>query len=238
VSDHVCTNESVGKRLAPGRRLRASILEMMLLVAALAVSFCWPGLSVPVGLLFLYALAQRRDILRRQTRVAFGQIALAMYLPPAVGLLLVPREEWGYYLEHFSLMPTFIPWGFIVVNLLWFFRFNSPLFPVAIVILSMIVPLAAIVGLGVVPRRDINWRIACPSIAAAIIGLTLPWWFTSRQNTVAIVVLSTIPPLCLTVGLGVVARRGRAWRIACLIIAEAMSAASTLLTWLVLHMGA
>ena len=87
MSDHVRMNESQGKRLAPVRRLRASILEMMSLVAALAVSFRWPGLTVPVGLLFLYALAQRRDILRRETRIALGQVALASYLPPAVGPL-------------------------------------------------------------------------------------------------------------------------------------------------------
>jgi hypothetical protein len=58
------------------RRLNASILELMLLVAAAAVSFRWPGLSVPVGLLFLYALTQRRDILGQPTRVALAQVAL------------------------------------------------------------------------------------------------------------------------------------------------------------------
>src|ERR1700678_1653765 len=97
VSDHVRPNESVGKRPSPIRRLRASILEMMSLVAALAVAFRWPGLSVPVGLLFLYTLAQRRDILRRQTRVALGQLALALYLPPAAGLLVVGVPMWDFY---------------------------------------------------------------------------------------------------------------------------------------------
>jgi hypothetical protein len=42
-------------RLAPTRRLRVSILDAKGLVAALAVCFRWPGLSVPVGLAFLHA---------------------------------------------------------------------------------------------------------------------------------------------------------------------------------------
>ena len=129
MSDHVDTTESMDDRPALVRRPRVSILELMLLVAALGVSFRWPGLSVPVGLLFLCVLAQRRGIVRRQTRGALGQIALAMYLPPAVRLLLVLREEWGYYLEHFSLMPNYFPWACFVLNLPWFFRFNPPLFP-------------------------------------------------------------------------------------------------------------
>jgi hypothetical protein len=70
------------------RRLRASILELMVLMAALAVSFAWPGLSVPAGLLFLCARGQRRDFLCRQTRVGLGQIDVTSYLLAAVGLLL------------------------------------------------------------------------------------------------------------------------------------------------------
>ena len=83
MSERVENNESAGIRVAPVWRLRVSILEMMWLVAALAVSFRWPGLTVPAGLLFLYSLAQRRDIFRRQTRVAFGQIASASALSSA-----------------------------------------------------------------------------------------------------------------------------------------------------------
>ncbi len=73
MTEHGDRQESAEERLAPVRRPRVSILEMMVLVAALAVSFRWPGLSVPVGLLFLYTLARRRDILQRPTRVALGQ---------------------------------------------------------------------------------------------------------------------------------------------------------------------
>jgi len=166
------------------RRLRASILEVMLLVAAVAVSFRWTGLCVPVGLLLLYAFAQRRDILRRQTRIALGQVALAIYLPPAVGLFCVPFEGWAEYLEILPFMPNFIPGTLIARTLPWFDWFRAPLFPVEI---------------------D---------------------------------VLSTMTSLAMIGGLGVVARRGSAWRIACLILAAAMSAANTLLAWVCLHAGA
>jgi hypothetical protein len=239
LSDHVDTPESMDDRPALDRRPRVSILELMLLVAAAAVSFRWPGLSVPVGLLFLYALTQRRDILGQPTRVSLAQVALVLYLPPAAGLFLVPREEWGYYLENFSVMPTFIPWGLILASMYWWFRFHSPLFQVAIVALWTITPVALILGLGVA-RRDLNWRIVCLSLTAAMILLMLPWWFGSPQNKAAIeaVVLSMSPTFALIVGLGVVARRDRASRIACLSLAAVMSAASSSLTWGVLHAGA
>jgi hypothetical protein len=184
MSEHIDDYESTKERRAPVRRPRNWILEMMLLVAALAVSFRWPGLSVPVGLLFLYALAQRRDILGQPTRVALAQIALALYLPPAVGIFLVSRQERGFYLEHFSLMPNFIP--------------------------------------------------------GALIARMLPWfdWFNSPPLTVEIVVLSAMTSLAMIRGLGVLARRGIAWRMACLTLAMAMSAASTFFLWLLLHAGA
>jgi hypothetical protein len=108
--------------------IRISILEVMLLVAVVAVSLRWPGLSVPVGLLSLYALARRQDILSRPTRVAFGQVALALYLPPALGLFLLPLEEWGHYLDHLSLMWTVYPWAGIAAVLEWWFQAHSLLF--------------------------------------------------------------------------------------------------------------
>jgi hypothetical protein len=43
----------------------------------------------------LYGLARRRDLLRRQTRVALGQIALAVYLPPVLGFLAL--HLWGNF---------------------------------------------------------------------------------------------------------------------------------------------
>jgi hypothetical protein len=231
-------NESIEERRAPVRRLQISILEVMFLVAALAVSFRWPGFIVPVSLLFLYALAQRRDILRRQARVALGQISLALYLPPVLGLPFVPRSEWGYFLEQFSVLPTFIPAGFIVFNLPWWFRFNSTLFSAAIVVVATLTPLAVISGLGVMARRDMKWWIAGLILAAALTGLMLRWCFASPQNPVAMAVLGTIPTLVVIGGLGTVARQSGTSRIACVILAAAMSAASTFLTWALLHMGA
>lgn len=164
MSENVDSNELMGKPLASVSGLRASFLEMMLLVAALAVSFRWPGLTVPVGLLCLYALAQRRDMLGPQTRVAVGQVALAMYLPPALGLLCFPFDAWDQYLASFSLMP--------------------------------ILALACIA----VPR--------------------------SLEDTAAMVVLS-LSTLAAIAGTAVIARKGNAWRIACLIVASGMSALST-----------
>jgi hypothetical protein len=168
VSDLVPTNESPEERLAPVRGPRVSILDVMFLVAALAVSFRWPGLSVPVGLLFLYTLAQRRDILGRRTRVALAQVALALNLPPALGLISVPDNGWDLCLEQFSLMPNFLPGALIALLLPWFDRFRSPFFPVEIVVLSTMTSLAMIGGLGVAARRSRAWRIACLTIAAAM----------------------------------------------------------------------
>jgi hypothetical protein len=149
---------------------RVSILELMGLVAAAAVSFRWPGLSVPVGLLFLYALAQRRDILGRQTRVALAQVALALYLPPAVGLLVFHyvAERWDLNLEHFSFMPNFIPGALISLTLPWFDRSHAPFFAVEIVVLSTMTSLAMIGGLGVLARRGRAWRIACLTLAGVM----------------------------------------------------------------------
>ena len=138
MSEHADGSESGAKRLPLARRLRVSILEMMLLVAALAVSFRWPGLTVPVGLLFLYTLVRRRDILRRQTRVALGQIALALYFPPVLAFLALHfwgsfgspdwRQYWafvgrdyflGFFIGRLSLMPAVLPGFLIMVTFRW-----------------------------------------------------------------------------------------------------------------------
>jgi hypothetical protein len=209
-----------------------------LLVAALAVALRWPVCTVPLGFLVLYALAQRRGILRRQARVALGQIALALYVPPALGLLFVPRAERGYFLEQFSILPSFIPGGFIVFNLPWWFRSNSLLFSVATVVVATITLVAVISGLGVLARRDMKWWIAGLIPAVALTSLILLWCFASPQNPAAMAVLGTIPTLVVLGGLGTVARHSGASRIVCLIVAAVMSAASTFLTWALLHMGA
>jgi hypothetical protein len=179
MSERVDNIESVGKSSAPARRLRVSILEMMMLVAALAVSFRWPGLTVPVALLFLYTLARRRDILRRQTRIALGQIALALYLPVAVAILRFPFEVWGEYVASFSLMPTFILGG--LTQLLWV-RHSGPQLPRAVMAAMQVVvqslSLLAVFGtLGVVAKRGIVWRIPCLILASGMSALsTLFLW--------------------------------------------------------------
>jgi hypothetical protein len=177
-------HESSDEDLLRVRRPRVSILELMWLVAALGVCFRWPGLGLPVGLLFLYAFARRREILHRSTRLALGRIALALNLPPAMGLLAVPPEGWDSYLECFSFMPTLVPGALIALALPWFNRYQAPLFAVEIKVLSVI-------------------------SAFAVIG-----------------------------GLGALARRGRAWSIACFTLAVAMSATSTFIVWALLHAGA
>jgi hypothetical protein len=85
--EHDARDEPPEARRAPSGHLRGSILEMMALVAAVAISFRWPGLAVPAVLLFLYAGARRRNILARPTRAALGQVALALYIPPALATL-------------------------------------------------------------------------------------------------------------------------------------------------------
>jgi hypothetical protein len=163
VSENANDHESIGKLLAPVRRLRASILEMMLLVAALAVSFRWPGLSVPVGLLFLYALARRRDMLGRQSRVAVGQVALAMYLPPALGLFCFPIDAWDQYLASFSLMPILALACIAVPRSL---EDKAPM-----VALSLCT-LAVIAGTAVIARQGNAWRISCLILASGMSALS------------------------------------------------------------------
>ena len=125
-----------------------------------------------MGLLFLYALAWRRDVLRRPTRMALGQIALALYLPPAVGLFWVPFDFWDDYLAQFSLMPTFIPAALITGSDLVFQTANlEPGTGVAMVVLSLS-PLVVTGVLGVVARRGTAWRIACLIVALGMSALS------------------------------------------------------------------
>jgi hypothetical protein len=183
---------SIEERPAPARRLQISILEIMLLVAALAVSFRWPGLTVPLGLVFLYALAQRRDILRRQTRVAFGQVALALYLPPVLAFLALHlwgksgpadwRAYWSFVgFEHFagmfigrlSLIPALLPGLLIAVGL---HRAGAPFRAFEgdipeMVVLSLI-SLAVLVGLAMIAKRGSAWRVACLLVAAGMSALS------------------------------------------------------------------
>jgi hypothetical protein len=172
MSERVASAESTEERLAPVRRPRVSIFEVMWLVAAVAVSFRWPGLTVPVSLLFLYALARRRDILRRPTRLALGQIALAVYLPPAAGLFWAPLWWWNQDLEFFSLMPAFVP-AALIMGLDWVVQVTrfSPSGTVEMVVLSLS-PLVVIGGLGLVARHGIAWRIACLVVALGMFTLS------------------------------------------------------------------
>jgi hypothetical protein len=186
-------NESAGERPEPVRHLRASILELMWLVAAVAVAIRWPGLTVPVSLLFLYTLAHRREILRRQTHVALGQMALAVYLPPVLGFLGLdlwgrfgPPDErqywafvgWDHFLSLFvgrlSLVPAFIP-AFLIMSLLgipWADNLaDPPNLTVALAILSLS-PLAVIGGLGMIAKRGMAWRIPCLIVASGMSALS------------------------------------------------------------------
>ena len=98
------------------------------------------------------------------------QVALALYIPPAVGLLLFHyvEEGWNLYLEHFSTMPSFIPAALISLMLPWFDWSNAPFFAVEIVVLSTMTSLGMIGGLGVLARRGRAWRIACLTLAGAM----------------------------------------------------------------------
>ena len=157
------------------RRFRVSISELMLLVAAVAVGLRWPGLSVPVGLLFLYDLARRRALLSRRTLVALGQVALAAYLPPVLAFLGLhlwgifgpadARQYWSfvgrdYFLDLFigdlSLVPNvYVPAWLIMRQggIHWVDNLSVPLeLCVATVVLALS-PLAMIVGLGMIAKR-------------------------------------------------------------------------------------
>jgi hypothetical protein len=225
-------------------RIRISILEVMLLVAVVAVSLRWPGLSVPVGLLSLYALARRKDILSRPTRVAFGQVALVLYLPPPLGLFLFPLEEWGHYLVHLSCMWTVYPWAGIAAVLEWWFQAHSLLVTLATVLLAALVTLAVIWGPALVSQRGLNWRIATFRLAAVIFSLAAmiaafrlaPREFGSPDHPLANVVVSATFAVSLIVMLGMMARSGLAWRIACLVLVAVMSAGSTFFNWFVIHL--
>ena len=94
--------------------------------------------------------------------LALGQIALALYLPPAVGIVFRPFQAWDQYLEVFPFMPTFIPTA-LIMGLDWAARvafFEPPpelagvTVVVARVVLSTMNPLAVIGGLGVVAQRQ------------------------------------------------------------------------------------
>jgi hypothetical protein len=175
MNEHSANDASTAGHLVPARRLRISIFEVMVLVAALAVCFRWSGLSLPVGLLLLYTFVRRRDILRRSTRLALGQIALALYVPPAVGFFLVSPQEWERYMTYFSLMPTFIPGTLIARVLPWFDWFHAPLFPSEVVILSTLTVVATIGGLGMVARRGRISLITCATFVVVMSAAST--WF-------------------------------------------------------------
>jgi hypothetical protein len=172
MSEPIDNDEAKTKPLAPVRRFRVSIREVMGLVAAVAVSLRWPGLSVPVGLLYLYALARRRDLLSQSTRVALGQVALAVYLPPVMGLFWAPLSWWDQHSEFFAVMPAYVPAG-LIMGLNWVFQVTrfSPGGTVAMVVLALS-PLVVIGGLGIVARLGIAWRIACLVVTLGISALS------------------------------------------------------------------
>jgi hypothetical protein len=148
-----------------------TILDLMGLVAAVAVSLRWPGLSVPAFLLLFSVLAARRDILRRPTWVALGLIALALYVPPvlAVYLLYTGNAGWDdYLLQFFSLTPTFVPAAMIVgfQRVVQVVRFSSA--GIAGIVVLSLCPLILVAGSGAVARRGIAGRIAVLIVTLAM----------------------------------------------------------------------
>jgi hypothetical protein len=80
MSEHIMNNVFMDGRLAPVSRPDVSILEMIPLVAALAVSFRWPGLTVPLGPLFL----SQMPLARHGTRAPNAWTSNAMGRFPGV----------------------------------------------------------------------------------------------------------------------------------------------------------
>ena len=99
-------------------------------------------------------------------------------------------------------------------------------------------------GLGLVARRAINWRIVGLRLAAVIVGLLAmivafrlaPPEFGLVNYPLVQVVVSTTFALSLIVWLGMVARCGTGWRIACLVLTAVMSAGSTFFNWFMIHL--
>jgi hypothetical protein len=244
VSEPARSAESVRERSALFRGLRVSILEVMVLVAAVGVSLRWPGLSVPVGLVILYAFAQHRDIFSRRARGALGQVALALYLPPAFGFVLFPLAEWGHYFEHLSRLWAFFPYALLLFFLAWWFTSYSLLFTVATIAVVAMSTAGVNWGLGLVARRAIDWGKVCLRLAVMIVGLLAifialrlaPPNYDVLNSPLVQIVISTTFALCVVVMLGMVARRGTGWRIGCLVLAAVMSAASTFAVWILIHL--
>ena len=180
------------EQLAPVRRCQISIVEIMLLVAVFAVLFRRPGLTVPVASAFLFALAQRRDILRRETRVALGQIAMALFLPPILGFLGL--HLWGSFgparreailgLRRAGVLPEVVrrpPLAHsgarsrppdrgrpaVGRGAMWSLDIER-----IAMITSPIITLAMIGVLGLLATARRAWRIACLFIAAGISSLS------------------------------------------------------------------
>jgi hypothetical protein len=148
------------ERLAPVRWARVSILDVMGPVGAAAICFRWPGLSVPVVCVYAYVLAWRTDFPARPTRAAIGQVALALYLPTALGLFWAPLWWWETYASYVSLLPSFFPAAIILSAVSGIYvRYGSPAATIGMVLLSLIPPIL-IVGLGLIARRGRVWRVA------------------------------------------------------------------------------
>ncbi len=153
---------------AQARRARVTILGMVGLVAAAAICFRWPGLSIPVVCVCAYVLAWRGDVRARPTRAAIGQVALALYVLTALGLFWAPRWWWETYVRYVSLLPSFFPAAFILsgvsgINV----RYGSPAGTIGMVLLSLIPPIL-IVALGFLARRGRVCRIAVLVFAAGM----------------------------------------------------------------------
>jgi hypothetical protein len=189
-------NAPGGDEHGPCRWYQASLVELLWLVGAVAVVARWPGLVAPVSLLFLYVFARRRNILRRPTRSAVGQVALAVYLPPILTFLGMHlsacfgsadwRQYWSFvgrdyfmdlFVGHVSLIPAFVPAFILMIpfgSRAWASNpGNSTEFKALVeaVVLSLC-PVVMIGVLGMVAKRGTAWRIGCVTVATLISGLS------------------------------------------------------------------
>jgi hypothetical protein len=171
-------------RTASPRWLHVTIWEMLALVAALGISFRWPGMGVPLGLVCVGLFARRRDLFGRKTHFAAVLVAVALYLPPAVVTVLDPFQDWNENLTVFSFRANFILGALVSQVLPWFDPYTAPLFAIEERIASAIIDILMIAGLGALAARGWLWRIAIVALVLMISAAsTCLCWFAAHLPT-------------------------------------------------------
>jgi hypothetical protein len=151
----------------------------------------------PVSLLFLDVFARRHNILLKPTRSALGQVALAVYLPPILTFLVM--HLWACF-ESADLR---LYWAFVGRD------YFMDLFLGRVSLIPTFVPAFILMF----PFGGRDWALNPDNSTE----------FTALVQTV---VLSRCPVVMIGV-LGMVAKRGTAWRIACVTVATLISGLST-----------